>query len=313
MQVFDARQDLTDATMLVNLDQQIKLTDKLAAAAGNVAEQKRIQLDYDIKQAQLAAGPNAQAPIALALTTEAASKTNREAKEGLADMQRQVDLAQQQLDIIRTGAPDMAAQLAMLAKKNDLLSKGADLSLQANQDQITAAGTKARLDEQIQYAKDAADATKRTWQTAYDNIQSSAADTFYDIFNGAGFNAQSAADAMKKVFLRAFAEIAAAAIIRPLITPLFQLGQAAGFIPAGIVPSATGVSGKSVAGGNSSSGELECSAVVLAACSVAGPVAALVRSSTPAPRRAAAGWRGSSRLSATSCRRLIRRAERRCI
>jgi tape measure domain-containing protein len=253
MQVFEARQNLTDATMLVNLDQEIKLTDKLAAAAGNVAEQKRIQLDYDIKQAQLAAGPNAQAPIALALTTEAASKANREAKEGLADMQRQVDLAQQQLDIIRTGAPDMAAQLAMLAKKNDLVSKGADLSLQANQDQLTAAGTKARLDEQIQYAKDAADATKRTWQTAYDNIQSSAADTFYDIFNGAGFNAQSAADAMKKVFLRAFAEIAAAAIIRPLITPLFQLGQAAGFIPTGIIPSATGVSGESVAGGNSSS------------------------------------------------------------
>ncbi len=110
--------------MLVNLDQQIKLTDKLAAAAGNVAEQKRIQLDYDIKQAQLAAGPNAQAPIALALTTEAASKANREAKEGLADMQRQVDLAQQQLDIIRTGAPDMAAQLAMLAKKNDLAEQG---------------------------------------------------------------------------------------------------------------------------------------------------------------------------------------------
>jgi len=254
MQVFDARQDLTDATMLVNLDQQIKLTDRLAAAAGNVAEQKRIQLDYDIKQAQLAAGPNAQAPIALALTTEAASKANRDAREGLADMQRQVDLAQQQLDIIRAGAPDMAAQLAMLAKKNDLLSKGADLSQQANQDQIAAAGTKARLDEQIQYAKDAADATKRTWQTAYDNIQSSAADSFYDIFSGAGFNAQSAADAIKKIFLRTFAEIAAAAIIRPLITPVFQLGQAAGFIPSGIVPAATGASGESMTGGGASVG-----------------------------------------------------------
>ncbi len=298
MQVFDARQDLTDATMLVNLDQQIKLTDKLAAAAGNVAEQKRIQLDYDIKQAQLAAGPNAQAPIALALYDRGGVQGQSGGQRGpgrhAAPGRSRAAAARHHSD--RRSGYGGAARHA--GKEERSPEQGADLSLQANQDQITAAGTKARLDEQIQYAKDAADATKRTWQTAYDNIQSSAADTFYDIFNGAGFNAQSAADAMKKVFLRAFAEIAAAAIIRPLVTPLFQLGQAAGFIPAGIVPSATGVPGEV-----NDRRQLEQQQWLRRHVQWRDGRQASVRSSTPAPRRAAAGWRGSSRLSATSCRR----------
>src|SRR5262249_31698748 len=59
MKVFDAQQALTDAAAIESLKQQTKLTNDLAAAAGNVAEQKRIQLEYDIRQAQLAAGPGA--------------------------------------------------------------------------------------------------------------------------------------------------------------------------------------------------------------------------------------------------------------
>mgnify|MGYP001806920834 CR=1 FL=1 len=240
MQVFDARQGLTDASMLSDLQRSIELTNALAAAAGSVVEQKRIQLDYDIKIAQLAAGPASAALIAEKMRADAAAKTNREMREGLADMQRQVDMGQEQLDIIRTGAPDMAAQLAMLQKRNDLLAKGADLSKEENAQQIVLAGQKARIDEQISIAREASDATKRTWMNAYDGIQSYGADAFFDVMTGATVTGADAAKSLKNIFFRAFSEIAAAAVIKPLIAPIFQAGQAAGIIPAGVGGAAWG-------------------------------------------------------------------------
>lgn len=240
LEVFDARQALTDATALADLQRSIDLTKALAAAAGNVAEQKRIQLEYDIKIAQLTAGPGAGAEIAEKMRADAAAKTNREISEGLADIQRQVDLSRQQLDIVRSGAPDMTAQLAMLQKRNELVARGIDLDSDAAKQQIELAGQKARIDEQVSIAKEAADSTKRIWQNAYDNIQTFGADTFYNIFSGAELNGQTVASSLKNIFLRAFAEIAAAAVIRPLISPLFQAAAGAGIGSSGALGAAAG-------------------------------------------------------------------------
>lgn len=254
MKVFDAQQALTDATALDGLKKQVDLTNQLAAAAGDVARQKQIQLDYDIRIAQLAAGPGAQAETAERMRAQFAATANLETRNGLADMQKQVDLSQQQLDIIRSGSPDQAAQLAMLAKKNELVAKGADLTQQGNQDQIALAGKKAKIDEQLQWEKDASDATKRSWMNAFDNIQSTGADAFYAIFTNAGITAQSVAQTLKSIFLRTFADIAAAAIIRPLITPIFQGAAGLGLIPGGVVPAATGSTSGISAGGGGSTG-----------------------------------------------------------
>jgi tape measure domain-containing protein len=245
MKVFDAQQALTDATTLSNLQKSVDLTNQLAAAAGDVARQKQIQLEYDIKQAQQAAGPGAQVGLAEKMRAQYAADLNRQLKEGVASQQLDLDLTQKQLDIIRSGAPDQAAQLAMLQKRNDLLKQygAAYADGPDGQKQVAQAGQKARLDEQLQFEKDAADATKRTWQTAYDNIQSAGADAFYNVFTGVSRSASDIATEMKNIFLRAFAEIAAAAIIRPVITPLFQAGALAGIIPSGVVPSATGSTG----------------------------------------------------------------------
>lgn len=222
MEVFDARQALTDATTLDSLKQEIDLTNDLAVAAGNVAEQKRIQLDYDIKRAQQNASPSNAEKLAAEMRAKAAADTRRETAEGAAEIERQVELTKQQAEIVRSGNADYAAQLAMLQKKNDLLARGVDIASEEAQRQITGAGNLARANVELDRAKEAADATKRIWMNAYDGIQSYGADVFFDIFRGAAVDGKSVADSLKNIFLRAFAEIAAAAVIRPIIAPIFS-------------------------------------------------------------------------------------------
>jgi tape measure domain-containing protein len=258
MKVFDAQQALADATTLSNLQKSIDLTNQLAAAAGDVARQKQIQLDYDIKIAQMQAGPGAAAGLAEKMRAQFLADQNRALKEGVASQQLDLDLTQKQLDIIRSGVPDQAAQLAMLQKRNDLLKQYGQAYADSpdGQKQVAQAGQKARLDEQLQFEKDAADATKRTWMNAYDGIQSAGADALYNTMANVPGQSVDIATTMKNIFLRTFAEIAAAAVIRPIITPIFQAGAAAGIIPGGVVPAATGYtgSGSSILGGNSMGG-----------------------------------------------------------
>ena len=222
MQVFDAKQGLTDAVTVSNLKKQTDLQNALASAAGNVSAQKKIQLDYDIKIAQQAAGPGATQALADGMRAKAASDLNLEVADGAAEMERQIDLTKQQAALVRSGSADYAVQLAQLQKKNELLAKGVDVDNSADaQRQITDAGNLARAQTDLQRAQDSADQTKRIWQNAYDNIQTFGADTFFNIFTGAAVNGADVATQLKNIFLRSFAEIAAAAIIRPIISPIF--------------------------------------------------------------------------------------------
>lgn len=259
MQVFDARQALTDATTLQNLREETDLTNSLAKAAGDVAEQKRLQLEFDIKRAQLNAGPAARADIEAAMRSSDAAKRALSLADGAAALERQVDLTKQQIDLVRSGSPDYAAQLASLQKANELRAQGIDIEADANaQRQITAAGNLARANTELERAREAADGTKRIWQNALDGVQSYGADVFFDIFSGAEVNGADVAKSMKNIFIRAFAEIAAAAVIKPLISPVFEAGQQLGIVPAGVggaawggTPSAANSNGISIPGGGS--------------------------------------------------------------
>ncbi len=235
MEVFDKRQALNDANIIKTIQDEVDLTNKLAAAAGDVAKQKKIQLDYDIKRAQMASAPAAAGQIDEKMRADFAAKQALSLADGAAEMEKQLVLTKEETGLIQSGSADYAAQLAMLQKKRELLSQGADIEKDASaQRQIALAGEQARADRDKQLAQDAADATKRTWQNAFDGIQSAGADAFYNMFTQAGFNAKSVADAMKQIFFRTFAEIAAAAVIRPLIQPIFAAGQSAGIIPNGV-------------------------------------------------------------------------------
>lgn len=256
LEVFDRKQELTDKQALVSLEEEIALTKDLAAAAGNVAKQKQIQLDFDIKRAQLAAGPGARDQIDLRMREQATANQARDLAEGVVAMEKQLEYTKQQTDLVRDGSADYAAQLAMLQKKNDLIKQGVDTENDGNaQRQITLAGEQARADVQLQRAKEASDATKRIWQNAFDNIQGFGADTFYDMFRGVAIDGKSAADALKNIFFRALADIAAAAIIRPIIQPVFA-GIAGALGGGSAMPAAIGTSGGGGLGGLFGSGGL---------------------------------------------------------
>jgi tape measure domain-containing protein len=73
MSIFDQQQWLTDLVMIDNLKKQVDLTNQLAAAAGNVAKQKKLQLDFDIKQAREGAIPGAGDEIEKQMRAKAAA------------------------------------------------------------------------------------------------------------------------------------------------------------------------------------------------------------------------------------------------
>jgi tape measure domain-containing protein len=119
MQVFDAKQGLTDASTVQALKQQVDLTSQLAAAAGDVAKQKAIQLDYDIRQAGQQAAPGAAGAIAEQMRAKAAAESALALGTLLAQSRDYV--AQQQVEQQAAGLSAEAA--ARLRFEYDLLNK----------------------------------------------------------------------------------------------------------------------------------------------------------------------------------------------
>jgi tape measure domain-containing protein len=255
LEAFDAKQGLTDANTIANLKQEIELTNKLAAAAGDVAKQKKLQLEYDITRAQKDAAPASRPAIAAEMTARATAETNRQLAEGVAQMEKQLELGQQELGVITEGAAGYAAQIAMLQKKRDLQQQGIDVENDANaRRQVELAGQLAALEQQKGLARQAADEQKRIWQGVADNIQKAGSDAFFELFQGQVPNAQQFANTLKNIFLRAFADIAAAAIIRPIIAPIFQGAAGMGLISPQAAISANGGYGGGTGGTGGASG-----------------------------------------------------------
>lgn len=231
MQVFDAQQALTDATTLSDLRQQIDLTNKLAAAAGDVAKQKAIQLDYDIRIAQQNAAPGARADIDTAMRAKAAAELNRSVDEGTAAMDKQVDVLKQEIDVMRSGSADYAAQVAMLQKKNDLIAQGVDVETNANaQRQITLAGDLARLKEQADQIRQVNELWTEPLKQALQNIQTTAADAWEKILDTGNISFQSLGETFSKILKRMAAEFLALATVRPVMSVVVQALGGAGIV-----------------------------------------------------------------------------------
>lgn len=235
MKVFDARQVLTDAQTIENLRIEVALENQLAAAAGNTALQKQIQLQADIDKASKAAAPTSRADIAEQMRQKAAAEQNRTILEGNSSLEKQIQLTVEQTQAVTMGTDQYNIQLAMLQKKRDLIQAGVDVENNADaKKQINLAGQLANDQNTLRHTQEAADANKQIWQTAFDDTQKAGADAFYGIFTNAGVTGASVANSLKNIYLRAFADIAAAAIIRPLIQPIFGALSSIGVAPSGI-------------------------------------------------------------------------------
>jgi len=93
-QVFDARQNLTDATTIANLKEETELMRLLAAAAGDVNRQNQIRLDYEIAKAQRGMAPGSREEFAQATRDKAeAAKKQQEADAAAKEEQSKIEKA----------------------------------------------------------------------------------------------------------------------------------------------------------------------------------------------------------------------------
>lgn len=271
MQVFDARQALTDAAMLSNLRDEIELTNKLAAAAGNVAEQKRIQLAYDIKRAQEDAGPASAAEIATLKTAKAAADLSLQLKEGTAELQRQNVVLEAQLRLMNEAPLVQAKELALIRATQDAQKSGKTLTadeIDARRRQIDQNET---LKHQAEEMKAFAERFSDPFKTAFRSIQQAGTDAWDKIFQGGRLTFDSVADVARTALRRVGAELVNLATIRPLIGFAAQALGGLGILSPAMVSSmgfggsilggvatgaASGVAASAVSGGASGSGGL---------------------------------------------------------
>jgi len=191
LKVFDARQALTDAVTIANLNSQIDLTNKLAAAAGNLALQKQIQLDYDIKLAQQQAGPAAAAAIAEGMRSKAAADSARAYADIIAQSQEYVasqDIERQALFLSAEAATRLRFEYELL---NKLKQAGVELTpavvAGAQQSAAAMASAQARTNE-LRQAIDFAKSTTTSFLTeARNNLMQG--QNAWDAFGNAGLNA----------------------------------------------------------------------------------------------------------------------------
>lgn len=246
MQVFDARQALTDASAVQGLREEIELTNKLAAAAGNVGRQKQIQLEYDIKRAQQNAGPGAAAVIGEEMRARAIAEQNRNLAEGVASLEQQILLVREEASVVGAGTAQYAAQVAMIQKRRDLIKDGADVEKDANaQRQIVLAGDLAAAKHQADEIRKTQELWMEPLRSGMQSIQQTAADAWEGILNSGKISFESLGAMFKKVLVRMAAEFLALATIRPVLNVIVN---AVGGIASQI--------GGSVVGGGSSGGGL---------------------------------------------------------
>lgn len=193
MQVFDAQQALADATTLSNLKQEIALTNALAAAAGNVAEQKRIQLDYDIRLAQQQAAPGSAAALDKGMRDKAAAESSRAYADIIAQSKEYVasqEIEQQALFLSAEAASRLRLEYELL---NKLKQAGVELTpavvAGAQQSAAGMAAAEART-SQLRQAVDFAKSTTVGFLTDTRNnlLQGQSA---WDAFGNAGLSALS--------------------------------------------------------------------------------------------------------------------------
>lgn len=231
MDRFYAQEKLQAEQAQYETKQQIELEKQLAAAAGNVAEQKRIQLEYDIKRAQQNAPSTYADQIAQQQQELAIIKQQRVLKEQNAQTQENIAYLRQEAQLAGLSGAQYEIQVAVLQKKRQLLAEGVDLSSEEAKSAISLAAEQAKVTAEIQKQKEAAAETNRIWTRALEGIQSSFADFFTQVFSGGVRTWKDLAGSLKQIFFRTLGEIAAASLIRPVIQPIVALGGATGLIP----------------------------------------------------------------------------------
>ncbi len=155
-------------------------------------------------------------------------EANRSAtsSQALRNKQEQLELAQAELRLVGALPPEHDRQIERLKTIQDLRRRGVDLSSEQAQAELRATDQLAKVEAQVQQARNAAAETNRIWDRAADGIQDALSDAFMSAFDRSKNGGFDAAAALLKIFKSVAAEIASAMVIKPII------GSVASFLGA---------------------------------------------------------------------------------
>lgn len=188
MQVFDAKQGLTDATTIQNLKLQVDLTNQLAAAVGNVALQKQIQLEFDIKKAQMDAAPAARGQIAEQMKAQATADSALALANLLDESKKYVEQQEMEQQAVLLGA-EAAAKLRF---EYEMLQKAKAQGITVDPAVISdSASAMARAAQKTSDMKQMADLGKSAFVGFFTSINQGLqqGQSLWQAFGNAGLNA----------------------------------------------------------------------------------------------------------------------------
>lgn len=170
-----------------------------------------------------------------------------------AQIERDNKIIEAQLRLIGERPEIVDREIALLRIRNDLEAKGQTVSEEALAQRAAALSMQEKLNRQLEDGKRSAELWAEPFKNAIQGVQSTFTDFFEQIISGGIRSFSDLGQQVKKIWFRMMAEIAAAAVIRPVIQfAIGGLGQLGLIGPQTM--QALGVSPVGMSGGGSSAG-----------------------------------------------------------
>lgn len=183
-----------------SIDQQIEQLDRQAAAsrrmggARSLGEQRQIGLDQRIEDAQRGVAPGERNRLAGAMRAADEADVAKALNDQKLSIEDQLAMQAEQLKLVGTYGEELAVQQAVLAKRNELLKQGVDITSEAAQEVLQLTAQQARGSFQLDEAQKQADAFHAIWTSAADGIQDSISGAFIASFS----EGQKAGDTLRQ-------------------------------------------------------------------------------------------------------------------
>lgn len=181
-----------------------------------------------------------------ALLADRQNKAAREFRESTLGIERENQLLQRQLELIGQRPEVVDREIALLKVKLDLESRGVTMSAEDVRRRVEAITVQERLTRETEESRRAAEQWAEPFKNAIQGIQSTFTDFFEKVLSGGIRSFGDLADSAKRIWFRMIAEMASAAIIRPVIQ--FAVGGASSL---GLIGPQTA---QALGGGGASSG-----------------------------------------------------------
>jgi hypothetical protein len=165
------------------------------------------------------------------------------------DLGRQNAVLERRVDLLGEAPEVVAREIGQLQARNEAAKAGARIS----EEDIAARGAAAEKQELLNQKIQQAQRTQELWlqplKSALSSMQQGLAGLFEGLFTGGINSWQQFTEAMKRIWLRMLAELAAVSVLRVALQPVMGAGQAIGLISPGVAGQLGYGAGGSILGG----------------------------------------------------------------